>query len=129
MQTELFKKNAIILMYDDVQQMLYKDILFANGFIVKDADSVENVIESLNRDTNLLLVDLDSLDNSSLKLMSDKISTFPSHITFVGLTINSKPIDIDNIKIIQLPIFIDRFLDEITKIDEPQEKAICESIA
>ena len=100
MQTELFKRNALILLSDNVQQMLYKDILSANGFTVKEAGSADELVELINRDTHLVLVYVDTLDSSSIRLISSKIAELPSKITFAGLASNTKQVEVDNLKII-----------------------------
>lgn len=128
MQTELFKKNAIILLADDMQQMLYKDILSASGYIVKVANSASELVELINRDINLILIYLDILDDSSIRSISRKISDFSSNISLVGLAINIHHVDMDNIKIIQLPVLIDKLLDEIAQTEEMQGEELCESI-
>ena len=122
MQTELFKRNALILLSDNVQQMLYKDILSANGFTVKEAGSADELVELINRDTHLVLVYVDTLDSSSIRLISSKIAELPSKITFAGLASNTKQVEVDNLKIIQLPLLIDQLLDQITETDEEESQ-------
>ena len=85
-------------------------------------------MELINRDINLILIYLDILDDSSIRSISRKISDFSSNISLVGLAINIHHVDMDNIKIIQLPVLIDKLLDEIAQTEEMQGEELCESI-
>ena len=126
MQTELFKKNAIILLSDDNQQLLYKDILSANGFVVKLAGSVGELVKSINRDTNLVMICADSVDNESTQLITAAIAKQPFKIAFIGLTVSNEKRD--DIQTLRLPMVIDRFLDEIMRLSDQQSEDECLSM-
>ena len=72
MQAELFKRNAVIFMQDEMQQLLYHDALTANGYAVQDASSASDLMGKISCSTDLIFLDVDAVNEDSVKIISKK---------------------------------------------------------
>ena len=90
MQTELFEKNAVILFYDEVQRMLYHDVLSANGYSVKDMHSIHELANVITNETDMVMLDLDSTDCNSILHVSQILKGKNKKAVFVGLSSNNE---------------------------------------
>lgn len=87
MQTELFERNALTLLGDNMQKLLYGDILTANGFSVKHIDSIIELMQAVTRDTDLVMLNIDNIEKNTLLKLSDMIKKKNNRTPLIGLTI------------------------------------------
>lgn len=87
MQTELFERNALTLLGDNMQKLLYGDILTANGFSAKHIDSIAELMQAVTHDTDLVMLNVDGIEKNTLLKLSDMIKKKNSRTPLIGLTI------------------------------------------
>lgn len=115
MQAELFKRNAVIFMQDEMQRLLYHDMLAANGYAVQDASSASDLVGKILRSTDLIFLDVDAVNEDSVKFISKKAKEKNCKAPLIGLSVAEDVVNDEYFSaVIKKPIFID---DMIAKID------------
>lgn len=114
MQAELFKRNAVIFMQDEMQQLLYHDVLAANGYAVQDASSASDLMGKISCSTDLIFLDVDAVNEDSVKIISKKAKEKNYKAPLIGLSVAEDAVNDECFSaVIKKPIFIDDMIAEI----------------
>lgn len=116
MQTDLFKKSAILINQKPLEGLLYGDILSANGFDVYIAKSVMDALLKIKeKPQDLVLIDLDFASQKFVEKFIGKLrnDTQCKNTAIVGISVYNRE-DQENIAdmldgILTKPCSIDRF--------------------
>ena len=88
MQENLFKKNAILIENDFLQNRLYSDILDSNGFEVFSANSAIEALQKIkDNEYDLTVINLDIGEESFMERLLNKIHYERPNMPIVGLSI------------------------------------------
>lgn len=116
MQENLFKRNAILVENDFLQNRLYSDILDSNGFDVFSAKSAIEWLQKIkDNEYDLALINVDIGEEPFMKKLLYKMRTERSEMLIVGLSMyeQKKKESIANIvdKFLTKPFFIDNLIE------------------
>jgi two-component system cell cycle response regulator DivK len=90
MQGALFKRNAVFIERDELQQVLFCDILGANGFDVYPAKSaVDGLVKIKENSCELALINAELAEESFIMKLVNKIRSekTPRSIPIVGISL------------------------------------------
>ena len=88
MQENLFKKNAILVESDFLQNILYNDILDSNGFEVFSAKSAMEGLQKIKENEyDLAVINVDIGEELFVEKLLNKIRSERSVLPIVGLSI------------------------------------------
>ncbi len=125
MQAALFKKNAVLIEQNPVQQRLYEDILNANGFDVYTAKSAISGFEKIKEQTyDLAIINTEIAGEPFLEKLINKIHLEEptKFMPIIGISIynpeNKKNIHKNIDAFLTKPFSIDRFIECILKCVE-----------
>lgn len=116
MQENLFKKNAILVESDFLQNRLYNDILDSNGFEVFSVKSaMEGLQEIKENEYDLAVINVDIGEESFVEKLLNKIRSERSVLPIIGLSIyeQDKKKNIAKVvnKFLTKPFSIDTFIE------------------
>lgn len=112
MQENLFKKKAILVESDFLQNRLYNDILDSNGFEVFSAKSaMEGLQQIKENEYDLAVINVDIGEESFVEKLINKIRSERSALPIVGLSIYEQEKKKNIAKI------VDKFLTKPFSID------------
>ena len=118
MQENLFKKNAILVESDFLQNRLYNDILDSNGFEVFSAKSAMEGLQKIKENEyDLAVINVDIGEELFVEKLLHKIRSERSILPIVGLSIyeqeKKKNIAKAVNKFLTKPFSIDTFIDSV----------------
>jgi two-component system cell cycle response regulator DivK len=120
MQTNLFRRSAILIEQNILQYKLYEDILNAYGFEVYVARSpMDGLAKIKESPRDLAIINIEIAEESFLEKLVSKIRSEQTiaHLPIVGLSIYSKERKKNIAKTLDAfltkPISIDRFIESI----------------
>lgn len=88
MQANLFKKNAILIENDFLQNRLYSDVLDSNGFEVFSAKSAMEGLQKIKENEyDLAVINVDIGEETFIEKFLNKIHTQQPNMQIVGLSI------------------------------------------
>ena len=116
MQENLFKRNAILVESDFLQNRLYNDILDSNCFEVFSAKSaMEGLQQIKENEYDLAVINVDIGEESFVEKLINKIHSERSELPIVGLSIyeQEKKKNIAKVvnKFLTKPFSIDKFIE------------------
>ncbi|MDR1335147.1 MAG: hypothetical protein LBJ19_02675 [Holosporaceae bacterium] len=120
MQTDLFKKTAILVEQHSLQSKLYKDILTANGFDVSVTGSAIDGFKQIKSGKHdLVVINTEIVEEAFLEKLINKIhenqSTKPMSI--VGLSIYNRECKKNISRIMDAfltkPLSVDKFMESV----------------
>ncbi len=116
MQENLFKKNAILVESDFLQNILYNDILDSNGFEVFSAKSAMEGLQKIKENEyDLAVINVDIGEELFVEKLLNKIRSERSVLPIVGLSIyeqeKKKNIAKAVNKFLTKPFSIDTFIE------------------
>lgn len=116
MQENLFKKNAILVESDFLQNKLYNDILDSNGFDVFSAKSAMEGLQKIKEsEYDLAVINIDIGEELFVEKLLKKIRFERSELPIVGLSIyeQEKKKNIAKVmnKFLTKPFSIDTFIE------------------
>jgi DNA-binding NtrC family response regulator len=120
MQTDLFRKSAILMEQTPIQCRLYEDVLTANGFDVYVAKSaMDGLIKIKEAPQDLAIINVELAEESFMEKLISKMKSGHQNpgMLIVGLSIYDRKYKKNIVEILDAfltkPISIDRFLESI----------------
>ena len=118
MQANLFKKNAILIENDFLQNRLYSDILDSNGFEVFSAKSpIEGLQKIKENEYDLAVINVDIGEETFVEKFLNKIHVEQPTMPVVGLSIYEQKKKKNIVKVVNefltKPFSIDTFIESV----------------